>query len=484
MRKILLTFLCSIGIWAGLQAQTITLHVETPGSLSDMIASSKKYQITDLVLTGTLNSYDVIYLRDMAGSGTKGQSTGGKLETLDISGVKFAPSDKLPFLEWDGIEYILSYEADGYSKRGHGYGMFTNCHSLKKVTVMGQVLSYYFQGCTNLEEVTIMPFPDEDHQALGSIGIWAFRNCTALKRVNMPEKHFTLICREAFTGCTALEEVNIPDCVEEIEDEVFQGCINLSGVDLGNGLKYLNYTAFEGCSSLRVINLPASFIGSDSDNAKVWYPFLNVSLTEVNVDPANPYYLSKDGVWFTKSMKTLIQYPIGRSSMEYEVPYGVDTLMWYSFENAVLEKLTLPATIKEVGSALRTLTGTKELYVYAAVPPKCERFMKEVTENATLYVPKGSYNDYWLAYGWGDFFDIKEVDVPVSVEDGKTDFAYRLDGNCLVVTGFGNDVPELFDMAGCRQNGDITSDGSARFTLPAHGLYVLKCGGESIKVRF
>lgn len=490
MRKILLTFLCSIGIWAGLQAQTITLHVETPGSLSGMIASSKKYQITDLVLTGTLNGLDIILLRDMAGSDKYGSSTSGKLETLDISGVDFASNDKTVYLEADRNDLVGTYSIAGNqyppdtSEGGIKY-VFYNCHSLKKVICVDYVREGWFENCSNLEEVTITEGES------GGIEDKAFRNCTSLKRVNLPDYYPDFrIGTQAFENCTALETFVIPENFRFIGEYSFRGCTNLHEIDLG-GIKFLNCLAFDGCDRLSKLYLPATLEGLTFDEYEVLRPFsrrdghiYGNGLEDITVDPDNTVYASSDGVLFTKNFDRLMQFPVKKKVLEYEIPYGVDTVDERAFRDVSLEKIILPATIKTVVGAFQTIKDVKEVYVYAAVPPELDFFPDEITKTATLYVPKGTYNDYWLAYGWGDFFDIKEVDVPVSVEDGKMNFAYRLDGDCLVVTGFGNDVPELFDTAGRKQCGDMTADGVARFTLPAHGLYVLKCGGESIKIRF
>ena len=46
---------------------TIHVHVEKAGALFSMIAESKKYQITNLTVTGTINYMDISFLREMAG---------------------------------------------------------------------------------------------------------------------------------------------------------------------------------------------------------------------------------------------------------------------------------------------------------------------------------------------------------------------------------------------------------------------------------
>jgi len=57
------------------QAPPITLHVATAGTLSSLIASNVKYEITDLTLTGNLNGTDIRFIREMAGMDVNGNTT-------------------------------------------------------------------------------------------------------------------------------------------------------------------------------------------------------------------------------------------------------------------------------------------------------------------------------------------------------------------------------------------------------------------------
>ena len=45
------------------------------------------------------------------------------------------------------------------------------------------------------------------------------------------------------------------------------------------------------------------------------------SLTEIKVDPENPYFSEKDGVVFSKDGTKLIMFPSGRSG-DYQIPDG------------------------------------------------------------------------------------------------------------------------------------------------------------------
>ena len=66
----------------------ITIELERAGTLPDRIASSEKYQITNLKIIGEINGTDLKMIREMAGSNFGGYSTDGKLSVLDLSEAK------------------------------------------------------------------------------------------------------------------------------------------------------------------------------------------------------------------------------------------------------------------------------------------------------------------------------------------------------------------------------------------------------------
>ncbi|MBQ6796004.1 MAG: leucine-rich repeat protein [Clostridia bacterium] len=60
--------------------------------------------------------------------------------------------------------------------------------------------------------------------------------------------------------------------------------------------------------------------------------FMNkAKLTAINVDSANKYLTSVDGVLYTKDMATLLAYPAGRSDESFTLPEGVKTIGEYAF---------------------------------------------------------------------------------------------------------------------------------------------------------
>ncbi len=72
-----------------------------------------------------------------------------------------------------------------------------------------------------------------------------------------------------------------------------------------------------------------------------------------------------------------------------------------------LTSLTLPAGITEISEgAFKGCSGLTSIYVYAEIVPKIGRdeFTGVDAKKCTLYVPMGTYSDYWLS-DFGNYFE-------------------------------------------------------------------------------
>ena len=100
---------------------------------------------------------------------------------------------------------------------------------VKSVTIprkMKTIPAGAFYNCTSLAVLEISEGVTE--AKCGSISGYAadcgaFMNCTALKRVSLPDT-MKLLGRNMFKGCTALTEITIPASVTSIGDGTFDGC--------------------------------------------------------------------------------------------------------------------------------------------------------------------------------------------------------------------------------------------------------------------
>ena len=81
----------------------------------------------------------------------------------------------------------------------------------------------------------------------------------------------TSIEDSAFRGCTGLTSVTIPDSVTSIECQAFYGCTGLTFVTIPDSVTYIGYYAFRGCSGLTEINWNAVSVGDFYYGSNVFY---------------------------------------------------------------------------------------------------------------------------------------------------------------------------------------------------------------------
>lgn len=97
----------------------------------------------------------------------------------------------------------------------------------------------------------------EENSKLESLGGWAFRYCSSLKEVNLPES-ITVIEDQLFENCTSLSNINFSDNIEAINHYAFSGCESLEEITLSNKLSTIGDYAFSECEKLNEVVLPNS----------------------------------------------------------------------------------------------------------------------------------------------------------------------------------------------------------------------------------
>ena len=92
------------------------------------------------------------------------------------------------------------------------------------------------------------------------------------------------------------------------------------------------------------------YIGKDVEYIDETSFFYCKELKSIEVDEANEYYTSVDGVLYTKDMKKLMVYPIKKEETSYTIPECVERIGACAFyKNETLTEVNIPSTLKEIG---------------------------------------------------------------------------------------------------------------------------------------
>ena len=167
--------------------QAITIHVETAGTLPSLIAESEKYEITELTLTGNLDSRDIRFIREMAGRSYFGDVTNGKLAVLDLADANI-------------ISYKPIDSSDSENSAYFCYPVHYPLYYAYYFTRDSTISEYMFYRCNNLTTI-IIP------NSTKLINIYGFQSCTGLTSIIIPNS-VTSIGFSAFRSCTGLTEIH------------------------------------------------------------------------------------------------------------------------------------------------------------------------------------------------------------------------------------------------------------------------------------
>ena len=154
------------------------------------------------------------------------------------------------------------------------------------------------------------------------------------------------IGQNAFEGAPDLEEVSLPSTLHSISYMMFSKCRRLKKVEFSGlpNLYEIDNFAFADCAMLQSFTIPKNVekIGMA--------PWRNCELlTEIKLDEENYNFRVEDGVLYSADYETLIQYPAGCETKEYNVIFGTKTIGNSAFYGSYyLEKVVFPASLESI----------------------------------------------------------------------------------------------------------------------------------------
>ena len=418
----------------------ITIKLEKAGTLPSKIGDTKKYKITNLKIMGEINGTDLCFIRNIAGPVNGFDHLERKLATLDLSGSKIVKG---------GDSYYNYYDKGYYTSDD----------------VIG---AHAFSGCRSLTSLTLP-------SGVTSIGESAFTGCSGLTSLTLPSC-ITTIDDCTFYGCSGLTSLTLPSSVTSIGGSAFYGCSGLTSLTLPSGVTSIGDYAFSGCRSLTSLTLPSSV--TSSIGRWVFDGCYNLKECNYFIDSDLETYLAHTHDWGYIPVDEIKYYHNGQELTKLEIPSGVDKIGSYSFYKGVnltsltlpssvttigysafrgcsgLTSLTLPSSVTSIGdSAFEGCSGLTSIYVSweSPLPINASIFEYANTKKCILYVPKGTYDDYWLS-NWGIFENIVEYDATgidhiTTSGEAKEISRYAADGQRLEVPAKGLNIVKYSD--GC-----------------------------------
>jgi hypothetical protein len=323
-----------------------------------------------------------------------------------------------------------------FTKNGITYQLTTYSDDSGVLSVQNKGYFNSYSGVVNIPDS--VEYGDRLYPVTG-IGYQAFKNCTSLTAVTIPEG-VSMLLNESFAGCTSLTKITLPSTMYSIYNNAFTGCTGLTSITcLSETARSFNANNFDTSTySNATLYVPQGSKSSYQSTA-AWSQFSNIQ--EINK-------FVVDGIYYTVTSGNNVSVTY-RDSPNYRSYYGEvhvpETVTYHGVtytvtavgESAFRECsttdralfVTLPNTVQtietygfymsnlyyiELGTGLRSIGGLafagteyslNIINCHAMNTPTVQlnTFAEEHYENTILWIPRMAYGRYTSANYWKNF---------------------------------------------------------------------------------
>ena len=226
-----------------------TVHVATAGTLDSYISESEKKSLIGLKITGTLNTFDYDFIRNMPA-----------LESVDIAQITNTTIPPSCFKASTIRQVILPLHLTAIPDNAFYQSKITSIEIPASVTSIG--MSAFYQ-CSALTGSLLLP------EGLQSIGGKAFYECKKLTgNLHIPD-NVTSLGTYAFYSCSGFTgSLTFGTGISIIPDYCFQDCSGFTGnLVIPDQVTKIGVYAFGGCISFRGYLTIGSGVTSIGNNA-------------------------------------------------------------------------------------------------------------------------------------------------------------------------------------------------------------------------
>ena len=255
------------------------------------------------------------------------------------------------------IPSSISFKFGEYSVTSIGEWAFRDCSGLTSVTIPNSVTSignYAFSGCSSLTSIVVES---------GNAKYDSRNNCNAIietatntliagcKNTTIPNS-VTSIREGAFYGCSGLTNITIPNSVTSIGYQAFYCCSGLTSITIPNSVTTIGWNAFYCCSSLTSITIPNSVTSIGNSAFNGCSGLTSVTIPNSVTSIGNSAF---DGCSGLKTVelycKNIGSWFSGKSSIkEFIIGDAVESIGNYAFSGcSSLTSITIPNSITSIG---------------------------------------------------------------------------------------------------------------------------------------